>query len=339
MIRNVEQLDDVLSRPTEGDCEAVKTLGGNLLLLGVAGKMGPTLALRARRAAGVAGIDLHITAVARFSNPDVKRQLDRAGIETLTADLLDRAQVAALPEASNVVFLAARKFGATGDPSLTWAMNVLVPAAVAERYHNARIVSLSTGNVYPFVPVGSGGASECTPVNPVGEYGITALGRERAFEHFSHRYGTQVAILRLNYAIDLRYGVLLDIGQKVHEERPVDLAMGHVNVVWQGYANSVVLRSFSVAASPPYMLNLTGPETLSVRWIACRFGEHFGVKPLFTGTEAPEALLSNAARCHRLFGYPEYTPEELIEWTAKWIEAGGPVYNKPTHFQVRDGKF
>jgi nucleoside-diphosphate-sugar epimerase len=332
----IPDIDELLSRPCDADREAMAALGGDLILLGAGGKMGPTLALRARRAAAPGQ---RILAVARFTNPDVKTMLDQAGVETITADLLDRTQLDALPDVPNVLYLAARKFGASGDPSLTWAMNVLLPALVAERYRRSRIVSFSTGNVYAFTRAASGGPVETTPMEPVGEYAITALGRERLFEYWSRRNGTPVALLRLNYAIDMRYGVLLDIGQKVFERRPVDVTMGSVNVVWQGYANSVALRSFALASSPPFVLNLTGPETLSVRSIAWRFGEIFGLEPEFTGQEAPEALLSNAARCHRLFGCPEFTPEQMIEMTAGWIREGGPVYNKPTKFQVRDGRF
>jgi nucleoside-diphosphate-sugar epimerase len=216
---------------------------------------------------------------------------------------------------------------------------VLLPALVADRYPTSRIVAFSTGNVYPFVPVGLGGATEDTPLGPVGEYAQSALGRERIFQFFSERNHTPVMLLRLNYAIDLRYGVLLDIGQKVFERRPIDVTMGHVNVIWQGDANSVALRSFGLAQSPPVVLNLTGPETVAVRWIARRFGEHFGVEPILEGKEADTALLSNAARCHKLFGYPSVTVEQMIEWVAEWIGMGGATLAKPTHFEARDGRF
>jgi nucleoside-diphosphate-sugar epimerase len=218
-------------------------------------------------------------------------------------------------------------------------MNVLLPAAVCERYKQSRIVAFSSGNIYPFVPVVSGGATEDTPLNPVGEYAQSVLGREHVFEYHSNRYGTPVVLLRLNYAAELRYGVLLDIGTAVYEKRPVDLTMGAANIIWQGDANSVCLRSFPLCASPAAVLNLTGPETLSVRHVAMKFGRHFGVEPLFSGEESPNALLNNAGRCHRLFGYPSVTPDELIEWIAFWIQGGGTTHNKPTHFETRDGKF
>jgi nucleoside-diphosphate-sugar epimerase len=265
--------------------------------------------------------------------------LQRSGIETIHADLLDDQQLRSLPDAANVVFMAGRKFGSTGAESLTWAMNTYLAARVAERYRRSRIVAFSSGNVYPLVAVVDGGARETTPPAPVGEYAQSVLGRERMFEHFSARHGTPVCLLRLNYAIDLRYGVLLDIATKVFEGRPIDVSMGALNVIWQGDANSVCLRSFAQCQSPPFVLNLTGPETLSVRVLAGRFGKLFDRPPLLEGQEAPTALLSNAGRCHELFGAPSVTAEQMIEWTAEWIKAGGVTLNKPTHFEIRDGRF
>jgi nucleoside-diphosphate-sugar epimerase len=301
--------------------------------------MGPSLVRRASRAAAEAGVGKRITGVARFSDPGVRQSLEQAGIETISADLLEADELAALPDVSNIIYMAARKFGTTGNEHLTWAMNTLLPARVAERFRESRIVAFSTGNVYPLLPVAHGGATEATPTAPVGEYGQSALGRERMFEYFSSRYGTRVTLLRLNYAIDLRYGVLLDIGTKVYEGRHVNLAMGLVNVIWQGDANSVTLRALGLCSSPPTVLNLTGPETLSVRAVASRFGKLFGREPMFEGVEAPTALLSDASRCHRLFGYPEVSAGQMIEWTAEWIRAGGARWDKPTHFEVRDGRF
>lgn len=339
IIESEEQLEDLLSQPSGADRQAVGALEGDLLILGAGGKMGPTLARRARRAADEAGVGLRVIAVARFSDPSVRQKLERWGVETLAADLLQEHRLAELPDAPNVIFMAARKFGSTGDEPLTWAMNTYLPARVALRYRNSRIVAFSSGNVYPLVPVVSGGATEATPPDPVGEYAQSVLGRERMFQYFSGLYGTPVALLRLNYAVELRYGVLLDIGRKVFERRPVDLSMGAVNVIWQGDANSICLRAFRLASSPPEILNVTGPETLSVRWIAQRFGEHFGADPVFEGAEAATALLNNAARCHHLFGYPSVSAEQVIEWVAQWIAAGGAILGKPTHFEVRDGKF
>ena len=338
-IRTEEELDELLSRPSGGDVAALKEMEGDLLILGVGGKMGPSLAWRARRAAGEARVAKRIIGVARFTDAGVREQLEGWGVETVTADLLDEGQLAALPDAPNVIYMAARKFGSTGDEPLTWAMNSYLPARVAVRFRRSRIVAFSSGNVYPLLPVTSGGATEQTPLEPVGEYAQSVLGRERILEYFSRRNGTPMTLLRLNYAAELRYGVLADIGLKVFERRPVDLAMGMVNVIWQGDANSVCLRAFSCCETPPAVLNLTGPETLSVRWIAERFGEFFGIEPRFEGCEAANALLNNAARCHALFGHPNVAAGQMIEWIAHWIEFGGIIWNKPTHFEVRDGKF
>jgi len=338
-IANVEQLEDELSRPSQADIEAMAALEGDLLILGVAGKMGPSLARRARRASDAAGVKRRILGVARFSRPESRKELEDWGIETISSDLLAPGALAQLPDAPNVIFMAARKFGSTGAESLTWAMNTFLPGLVAERYRAARIVAFSSGNVYPLTPVVHGGPTETSPTGPVGEYAQSVLGRERMFQHFSSIHGTPVTLLRLNYAVELRYGVLYDIGTKVFNRRPVDLGMGHANVIWQGDANSVCLRSFAIAQSPPAILNLTGPETLAVRWVAKCFGEHFGIEPQLEGTESPTALLNNAQHCCRLFGYPAVSVEQLIEWTAAWIGMGGASLNKPTHFETRDGKF
>ncbi|MCS7315620.1 MAG: NAD(P)-dependent oxidoreductase [Bryobacterales bacterium] len=338
-IRTEEELEERLSRPNPADVEFMRRLEGDLLILGVAGKMGPSLARRARRAADEAGVRMRVVGVARFSNPRVREELEAAGVETIGADLLDDDQLRALPDFPNVIYMAARKFGTTGNECLTWALNTYLPGRVAERFRRSRIVAFSSGNVYPLVPVAQGGPTEATPPDPVGEYAQSVLGRERMFEYFSARYGTPVALLRLNYAIDLRYGVLVDIARRVYERRPVQLAMGMVNVIWQGDANSVALRALGLCETPPAVLNVTGPETVSVRSLARRFGERFGVEPIFEGTEAPTALLSDASRCHRLFGYPEVSLEQMIEWVADWIRSGGALWDKPTHFEVRDGKF
>jgi nucleoside-diphosphate-sugar epimerase len=339
VIASERELEDLLATPSDADAAAMAALDGDLLLLGCAGKMGPSLARRARRACEKAAVRKRIVGVSRFSEPDARRLLEDSGIETIAADLADQAAIEQLPDMPNVIFMTGRKFGSTGAEHLTWAMNVFVPGLIAERYRHSNIVAFSSGNVYPLMPLTQGGATEQTPPAPVGEYAISALGRERMFEYGSSRYGTPVAILRLNYAIDLRYGVLLDIGNAVFERRPVDLAMGHVNVIWQGDANSVCLRAFSICSTPPAILNLTGPETAPVRWIAQRFGARFGIEPMLEGHEGPTALLNNAARCHRLFGYPSVPLEQMIEWVADWIGMGGRTLAKPTHFEVRDGKF
>ena len=321
-----EQLEHFLSEPSEADRAALAALHGDLLVVGAGGKMGPSLVRRARRAAP----SKRVIAVARSPI---------AGLETICADLLDRRQVADLPDAANVIFMAGRKFGSTGNEPLTWATNALVPSLVAERYAASRIVAFSTGNIYPFVPVSSGGATEETPPAPIGEYAQSTLARERLFEYFSARNGTPMAILRLNYAIDLRYGVLLDIARKVFEREPIDLTMGHVNVIWQGDANSACLRSFAFCESPPRVLNLTGPETLSVRSLGEAFGNRLGIAPVFAGAESDSALLSNASKLHSTLGTPSVSVAQMIEWVAHWVEAKRPTWSKPTHYESTSGRF
>jgi nucleoside-diphosphate-sugar epimerase len=338
-IQNESELEETLSRPSQADIDSLRRTPGDIIMLGAGGKMGPSLARRIRRAADAASDTRRVIAVARFTSPSLMHDLSASGIETIQRDLLEPGALASLPDAPNVIFMAARKFGTSGDESLTWAMNVFLPGLVGERYRDARIVSFSTGNVYPLREAAHGGATEDTPVAPVGEYAQSALGRERMFGYASSRYGTPAAILRLNYAIDVRYGVLHDIARKVFERRPVDMRMGLVNVIWQGDANSVCLRSLEHCRTPPLVLNLTGPETVSVRWLASEFGRRFGVEPAFEGAEATTALISNASRAHRLFGYPVVTLEQMIDWTAGWVASGGVCWEKPTHFESRDGRF
>jgi nucleoside-diphosphate-sugar epimerase len=332
-------LEELLSRPSEADKQAMSDLDGDLLVLGVAGKMGPSLAIRARRAADEAGVKMRVIGVSRFSSEDNRRLLEKHGVETISADLLDEDALSRLPDAPNVLSMASRKFGSTGDEALTWAMNAYLPARIAGRFKQSRIVTFSSGNVYALSPVAEGGSTEQSPLEPVGEYAMSAVARERLLEHASKTNRTPVAILRLNYAVEMRYGVLLDIGTRVFERQPINLEMGNANVIWQGDANSIALRSFAHAAVPPFVLNLTGPETLSVRWIAQRFGKLMGVEPQFEGEEGRTALLNNASRCFRLFGYPTVSVDELIEWTAQWVGRGGRTLNKPTHFEARDGRF
>jgi nucleoside-diphosphate-sugar epimerase len=322
----------MISSPSEADRAALADVR-ELVVIGAGGKMGPSLVERARLAAPHA----KIVAVARAFEGRLDKAAQAASLPhtMICADLLDRSQVEALPESKNVIFLAGRKFGSTGNEGLTWATNVLLPALIAEKYRDARIVALSSGNVYPLT---THGATEETPLAPVGEYAQSVLARERIFEYFSGRYGTRVALLRLNYAIDVTYGVLLDIGLLVFRRQAVSVAMGAVNVIWQGDANSVVLRSLALAASPPFVLNVTGP-LVRVRDIAVKFGERFGVEAVIEGREAETALLNDASLCHRLLGLPSVGVDEMIERVAEWIRAGNPTLGKPTHFEVRDGKF
>jgi nucleoside-diphosphate-sugar epimerase len=333
-IHNEAELEERLSRPTEQDIAALAALDGDLLILGAGGKMGPSLAKLARRAS-----NKRIIAVARFSDDSVARDLRAAGIETVTSDLLEPGALAQLPDARNIVYMAARKFGTSGSGHLTWAMNTFLPGLVAERYRTSRIVAFSSGNVYGLEPISGNGSVESSPVAPAGEYAQSVLGRERMFEYASSRFQTNVVLLRLNYAVDLRYGVLVDIASAVFEGRPVDLRMGMVNVIWQGDANSMCLRSFAHCQAPPRVLNITGPEKLSVREIAREFGRRFGKPPVLSGEESNTALLNNAAESHRLFGLPRVTATEMMESVGHWISSGGRLLNKPTHFEARDGRF
>ncbi len=339
VITTEDELETLLAEPSSQALAAMQTLESDLLILGVGGKMGPTLARMAAQALAAIGSPFQVVAVARFSQPALRTKLESWGVKTLACDLLDRAALAALPNSRNVIFMAGQKFGTTGAPSQTWAMNSYMPALVAERFVDARVVVFSTGNIYSLTPVVQGGSVESDPPEPVGEYANSCLGRERIFEHFSLTHGLRCAIMRLNYAIDLRYGVLLDLALKVKAGRAIDLSMGAANVIWQGDANAQALALLAHCSSPPFVLNVTGPETLSVRRVAERFGTIFGTQPQFVGSEAPTALLNNAAKAQRLFGYPRVTLDQLVEWTAAWVNQGGALLNKPTHFEARDGRF
>jgi nucleoside-diphosphate-sugar epimerase len=337
--RDEAELEEALSRPTPGVERALAAIEGDILVLGAGGKMGlsmATMAVRALRSSG--DTTRRVIAVSRFH--DGVEPFHSAGIETISLDLLDDGALEALPDAPNVLYLAGMKFGSSGAQSMTWAMNTYLPGLVARRFAGSRIVALSTGNVYAFSRVTSGGALETDPPAPVGEYAITCLGRERMLTWYSERDGTPVTLIRLNYANALRYGVLVDIAQRVLAGEPVDVTMGSVNVIWQGDANAAILRSFGLCTSPPAVLNVSGPETLSVRWIAQRFAELLEVPPpAIVGQEAETALINNSARMHGLFGYPIVPVDQLMAWTAEWLRSGGALLGKPTGFSVRDGKF
>lgn len=339
LIRTIDELEERLSRPTESDAEAMSTMNGDLLILGVGGKMGPSLAKLAIRAARQAGVQKRILAVARFSDKELQSQLERDGIETIQADLLDPGVLAKLPDTPNVIFMAGRKFGTTGAEHLTWAMNVHLPGLVAERFRNSKIVAFSTGNVYELRRITLGGCDENAPVSANGEYAQSALGRERMFQYGSSRWGTPVVLLRLYYAVELRYGVLVDIALAVYRKQAIDLQNGLMNFIWQRDANSVCLRSFAYCQSPPLILNISGPETLSVRYIAQQFGERFGTEPIFNSEETPFAFIANSTKAHQFFGYPTVTPHELMDWVAWWISNNGELLNKPTHFEVQNGRY
>ncbi len=336
---NENELEEILSEPYPETIEMMRRLDGDIILLGVAGKVGPSLARMAVKACKAAGVEKRVIGVARFSDPAQKSLLGAAGVETITCDLSDAAQVAALPKVKNVIFLAGRKFGDVGSEPLTWIMNVIVPNNVAQEFVDSRIVAFSTGCVYPLLKVDGPGSSETDPALPVGEYANSCLGRERIFEHFSNTKGTEVLQYRLNYAIDLRYGVLTDIAQPIWEGRPVNRSVPVFNIIWQGDANNRALLCLEHTASPAAIMNITGPETLKTEDIAKKFGELFNKPVTFVGEPGANAFLNDASRSMELWGQPKVSADELIRMTAEWIMAGGRNLNKPTHFQVTDGQF
>lgn len=339
MMRELETTVQDLLLPSDALVRDMEQLEGDILILGVGGKIGPSLARLAGQAIERCGKKAKVIGVSRFSEPGLKEELEKQGILTHAADLLNEDDLKSLPQASNVLYLAGTKFGTTGKEAFTWAMNTYLPGRIAEKYRDSRIVVYSTGNVYPFTPVASGGADEDMPPAPIGEYGQSCLGRERIFQHFSNQYQTPLLIYRLNYANDLRYGVLVEVAKAVRQKQPINLQMGHVNVIWQGDANEITLRSLLHCDVPAKILNVTGPETVPIRWLAEEFGKIFNIGPIFSGEEQPAALLSNAAESFRLFGYPRVSLKQMIQLTAAWLDQNGTTINKPTHFQERQGKF
>lgn len=338
-ILDERQLETFLSQPSKATVEMFKKLDGDIIFLGIAGKIGPSLAHMAKRACEMAGVAKRIIGVSRFSNQDEQAYIEGLGIETIKGDLLDDTFLKSLPKVKNVFFLAGMKFGSEENLSLTWAMNSFLPGLVAQHFKDSKIVAYSTGCVYPLVPVASGGSKESDSPQAIGEYAQSCLGRERMFEYGCRANNTPVVLIRLNYAVEPRYGVLVDIATKVKNKQPVDLAMGYFNVIWQGDANDMVLRSLEKTTVPANIINITGIETYSVRNVATEFGRLFGVTVKFEGEEAPNALLSNVAKANELFGKPEVPIEKVIEWTAHWMEADNRTLGKPTHFEVRDGKY
>lgn len=335
----MEKLYQALLEPSPALLEDITRIDGDILLLGVGGKMGPAMARLAKAAVDITGVQKKIIGVSRFSEPGLRDEMNALGIETIPADLLKDEELQRLPAVKNVIYLAGQKFGTTGKESYTWAMNTYLPGRVAEKYRDANIVVFSTGNVYPLSPVLNGGLTEDVPAAPVGEYGQSCLGRERMFQYFSSLYGTPLFIYRLNYANDVSYGVLLEIAKAVFEQREIDLRMGHVNIIWQGDANEIAIRALLHCEAPAKTVNVTGPETVAVRWLAGEFGKRMNKEPRFVNNEQPDALLSNSAECFKLFGYPRVTLKQMIDLIAGWLMEGGKTINKPTHFQEREGKF
>ena len=334
-IPDVAALDEVLCRPSQALIDDLQKVDGDIMILGVAGKMGPTLAGLARAALP----HRRVIGVARFSDASVKAWLEVRGIETLNCDLLDEAAIKALPKTRNIVFMAGRKFGAEGDLSLTWAMNAHVPALVAQAFADSRIVAFSTGCVYPFVPVNGKGADEAVPPDPPGEYAQSCVGRERMFEYFSRKFATPGRLFRLNYAIDMRYGVLHDIATKVLGGKPIDVSLGHVNFIWQGDASAQALRCLAHCGTPTSPINVSGHEILSVRDLAAKLGARLGREPIIVGKEEPTAWLTNTSQATKLFGLPIVDTAQLIAWTADWVARAMPSLGKPTKYEVRDGRY
>lgn len=340
---SVEALEERLARPTSQVVEAIERLEGDLLVLGVGGKMGPTLAMMARRAVLEAGLDKRVIGVARFSDPEVADKLVRAGVETIHSDLMAQDALDSLPDVQNVIYMVGTKFGTTGQEARTWAVNASLPGRVAEHLSRQasrpRVVVFSSGNVYPLTPVAAGGCTEDTPPAPVGEYAQSVLGRERIWTHFASQGNLPSVLLRLNYAVEMRYGILLDVARKVWLGEPIDLSMSHVNVLWQGDACAYALRALHLAEVPPRLLNVTGPETISVRMLARQFGDLLGRNPVYEGAEQEDALLSNAQSAFEWMGYPSVPLGQAIQWVAAWVIDGHPVLDKPTKYGVRDGRF
>ncbi len=334
-IADVAALEELLSRPSQALINDLAALDGDIIILGVGGKVGPCLARMAKRAAP----HKRVVGVARFSDGEVKRRLEEWGVETLACDLLDREAVAELPKLPNVIYMAGRKFGTSGDEHFTWAMNAHVPALVAEAFAQSRIVAFSTLCVYPFTDVMGPLCDENTAPVPVGEYANSCVGRERILQYFSHRFGTPGRLIRLNYAIDLRYGVLFDVANWVYTGQPIDLRAGHANVIWQGDVNAQVLRALGHCENPTRPLNIGGPEQVSVRALAQAFGKRFGLTPVFENQESGMGWHNDTSLASKLFGYPEVPLAKMIEWTVDWIERDQPHYDKPTHYEARDGAF
>jgi hypothetical protein len=334
-ISDVADLDELLCRPSQALIDDLRKVDGDIMILGVAGKMGPTLAGLAKAAVP----ERRVIGVARFSDPAVKDWLQARCIETIHCDLLDEAAIKALPKIPNVVFMAGRKFGAEGDLSLTWAMNSHVPALVAQAFAASRIVAFSTGCVYPFVPVDGKGAKEDMAPNPPGEYAQSCVGRERMLEYFSKKHSTAGRLFRLNYAIDMRYGVLHDIASKVLQGQPIDVSLGHVNFIWQGDASAQALRCLAHCDTPTSPINVSGHEILAVRDLAAKFGQRFGRAPVIVGKEEPSAWLTDTSQAVKLFGLPIVDTDQLIGWTADWVSRSMPNLGKPTKYEVRDGRY
>lgn len=338
-VHDLDHLEQLLAEPTDAAVAAMSQVHGDVLLLGAGGKMGPSLARMILHASQRANVDRRVIAVSRFSIEGLEQSLEAGGIETIRGNLLEEGFVEGLPDVPNVIFMTGAKFGTSTDASATWAMNVWLPSVICRRYRQSRILAFSTGNVYPFVPIESGGSVETDPLLPVGEYGMSALGRERMFEYFSRRDEIPTVIVRLNYAVELRYGVVIDLAAQVLAEQTIDVSMGYANVIWQADANSMVLAAMPDADSPPFVINVAGPELLEVSQVCQRLAALLNKPYHLDGTPSSMALLSNAQQAFDRYGKPRVSLMQVIAWTADWLHRGGTTWDKPTHFEVRDGKF
>lgn len=338
-IHDENQLEELLSEPSEGAIQALKKVEGDIILLGAGGKMGPSLARMVRRAADAAGESRRVIAVSRFTDASLMKKLNSVNVETIAGDLLDETFVESLPDVPNAIFMTGAKFGTSGDATLTWAMNVWLPSVVCRKYRNSRITAFSTGNVYPLVPIESGGSVESDPLEPVGEYANTAVGRERMFSYFCQKNETPTSLVRLNYSVEMRYGVLVDLAKQVRAGRPIDISMGYANVIWQADANAMTIQAMADTSIPAHIVNVAGPEIFSTQQACERFAELFNTSVEFIGEPAPTALLNNGTNGHQKYGTPRVSLEQLQVWIADWLKRDQITWSKPTHFEVRDGKF
>ncbi len=334
-----EKLDKLLSEPSDALIEDIKKIKGDIMVLGAGGKMGPTLCVLCKNAIKKAGIDKRVIAVSRFSDPIATELLKSQGVEIIPCDLLDKEKLYALPEVENIIYMAGRKFGTDGEEWKTWAMNATLPAFVADKFKKSNIVVFSSGNIYPIVPLSSGGCVETDRPGPVGEYTMSCLARERAFEYAANTYGTKIFIYRLNFAVDLRYGVLYDMANNIINGKPISLTTPCLNAIWQGSANEIAIRGLLHAASPVCKMNVTGPETVSIRKAASELGQYLGKEPVFEGEEGNDAYLNDASAAMEIFGYPQVSIKTLIRWQAEWLLDGGRGLGKPTHFEERKGSY
>ena len=334
-----EKLDALLTEPSPALVEDMKRIKGDIMVLGAGGKMGPTLCVLAKRAIELAGVSKRVIAVSRFTDPIATALLEKSGVETISCDLLNIEQLRALPEVENVIYMAGRKFGTDGQEWQTWAMNATLPAFVVEKFKKSTIVAFSSGNLYPIVPLSDGGCRECDRPGPIGEYPMSVLARERAFEYGANHYGTKVFMYRLNFAVDLRYGVLYDMADKIMRGEPIGITTPCLNCIWQGSANEIAIRGLLHAEAPAKIMNVTGPETVSIKKAALQLGEYLGKTPIFEGEPGTDAYLSDASEAMETFGYPSVSMRTLIRWQAEWILDGGRALGKPTHFEERKGSY